>query len=110
MIGVDVRPTFDIWVSQVGTHMYINMIFGVIVGAIYLKVYNLVPSTGIKKGLIYSMVIWVISALQIWTYLISWFAILNNRVLVIYYSIGVPAIGIAHYIIYGIVLGYLCKK
>ena len=34
ILGIDVTPNFDFWLGQVGTHMYINMIFGALVGAI----------------------------------------------------------------------------
>jgi hypothetical protein len=101
--------TFDFWLGQVGSHTFINLIWGILFGVMYPKVYNIVPKKGITKGLIYGMTIWFIVGFINLFYWIVWAALLNHWSGVIL-NFGWYAVGIAHYIVYGLVLGLLYKK
>ena len=107
--GVPQVMTFDFLISQVQTHIVLNMFWGVIFGALYAIVYNLVPGKGVTKGLVYSMILWILFAFIHWSFNLSWFVFIDNWPLVMYY-LGVIAIGIAHNIVFGLVLGYLYRK
>ena len=48
---------------------FINMIWGIILGVIYAKVYNLVPGKGIKKGIIYGMIFFLVASFRLSIYL-----------------------------------------
>jgi len=94
---------FSLLLGQFGSQIMHHLIWGVILGLIYPKVYNLVPGKGIVKGLIYGL---------IGAYLI-------NEVPTALHSIGygnfivaymVIAIGGLQAIVYGLALGHLYKK
>jgi hypothetical protein len=94
---------FSLLLGQFGSQIMHHLIWGVFLGLIYTKVYNLVPSKGIVKGLIYGL---------IGAYLI-------NEVPTALLSIGygnfivadmIITIGAFQAIVYGLALGYLYKK
>jgi hypothetical protein len=42
-----------------------NTLWGVLFGLFFAMVYDYVPATGIKKGLVYGLIIWIIAILRI---------------------------------------------
>lgn len=77
--------------------------WGIIWGAFYALLYDYVPGEGVKKGLIYGLVIWTIvfsrNAVVLASYGLRLWAFL--WALTGFFSIGIT---------YGLVLGYLYKK
>jgi len=100
---LDIPVLLDIgWIlSQIGTHTLIHMFWGIVFGAIYAKVYDLVPGKGITKGFYYGLIYLLITGLIVSTYSlayghIAWF--------IGYAFIDTPAL-----IAYGLILGALYK-
>ena len=78
-------------------------IWGIIYGAFYAFFYDKIPGKGIKKGLFYGLIIWIIAPLH------------NAGVMAMYayYLDAIPYTFATFFsigIVYGIVLGYLYKK
>ena len=104
----EIISTIDFWVSQMGSHVFINMFWGSIFGAIFARVYNLVPYEKIKKGLIYGLVIFLITSFQVETWIICWGASRNLWTLVIN-EIIITFLALIMFSTFGIVLGLLYK-
>jgi hypothetical protein len=105
-----VVSTFDIWLSQMGAHIFINMFWGAIFGAMFACVYNLVPGEKVKKGLLYGLLLFLITTFQIGTWFIFWAA--YHTVWMIAYNQLFSSIflGIIQFGTFGLVLGYLYRK
>jgi len=86
-------------VFNIVTH---DIFWGIVLGFLYSKVYNLVPGEGIMKGLTYAMVIYLIANIRT-AHIIGGFGqMLWPKVFVWY--------GLSYFIAFGLVLGYLYKK
>lgn len=83
----------------------LNVIWGAIFGWIFTKVYNLVPSKGISKGLIFSLLIWVLINI----YPTSFYMLVYDPPLTAM-AFGWGVVGLFIRIVYGLVLGALYKK
>ncbi|WP_455277424.1 hypothetical protein [[Eubacterium] cellulosolvens] len=59
--GAPIELTLDFWISQAGAHGTINLIWGIVFGVIFARVYNLIPGKGFMKGLYYGFIIFVIT-------------------------------------------------
>ena len=94
--------TPGIYVALVFSIVTHDVFWGIVLGLIYSKVYDLVPSEGIMKGLTYAMVIYLIANIRTAHIIGSFGQMLWPKVFV--WS------GIAYFIVYGIILGYLYKK
>ncbi|MCW4032113.1 MAG: hypothetical protein NWF08_01825 [Candidatus Bathyarchaeota archaeon] len=105
----EVVSTLDFWISQVGTHVLLNMIWGTIFGALFAKVYNLVPGKRVIKGFYYGLIMFLITTFYNHTYSISWFIYRNFWELALSQFLNL-SIGIAQAIAFGIVLGLLYRK
>jgi hypothetical protein len=105
-----VVSTFDIWISQMGSHIFINMFWGAIFGAIFACVYNFVPGERIKKGLFYGLLLLLITTFQIGTWLICWAAYHNVWMIVYNQLFSSIFLGIIQFGIFGLVLGYIYNK
>jgi len=89
--------------SQIGTQIMIHLISGLYIGAVFPKVYNLVPGKGILKGLYYGViVIFLLSELRLATMLMSFGEWPTPLVTIV--------TGIVAAIVFGIVLGLLYRK
>ena len=78
------------------------VIWGTVFGVIYSKAYNIIPGKNLMKGLIYGLVIFLISNIRVTSFQIAfWQAIEWLRTF--------NSIGFFSLIIYGLVLGYLYK-
>jgi hypothetical protein len=89
--------------NQLGSQIMWHMLWGIMLGAIYPKVYNLVPGKGVIKGLAYGLIAnFLINELRftIWSILFEKYAV----------ALLPFVIGGIYAIIYGLVLGYLYKK
>jgi len=94
---------FGFIVSLLGTQAMVHLIPGIYQGAIYPKVYNLVPGKGILKGLCYGLIVlFLLSELRLAALCVS-YGIFNIALIVL-------VTGIIAAIIYGLVLGVLYKK
>ncbi|WP_455276233.1 hypothetical protein [[Eubacterium] cellulosolvens] len=101
--GALVLLRFDFWMSQSGSSILINTIWGIVIGMIFTQVYNLIPGKGIKKGLYYGLIIAVISSFHTAAYYIGWGIIIGGlwTFVVGFFSTAITL---------GIVLGALYKK
>jgi len=101
--GALVLLRFDFWISQSGSSILINVIWGIVIGMIFTQVYNLIPSKGIKKGLYYGLIIVVISSFHTAAHYIGWGIVLGGlwTFVVGFFSTAITL---------GIVLGALYKK
>jgi Na+/proline symporter len=91
-----------ILVGQLGTHLFFNMVWGIVFGILFVMFYDKIQREGILKGLIFGMVIYFLSTFRGAILLLSyaspeWF---------LTYGMG----GLIGFLIFGIVLGLLyCK-
>ncbi|MCW4032115.1 MAG: hypothetical protein NWF08_01835 [Candidatus Bathyarchaeota archaeon] len=88
-------------VAQMGSHILYNMAWGAVFGAIFARVYNIVPGKGAMKGLYYALVVFLITSFHISTY---------NAAYALYTMAIASSFGIFRAITEGLVLGYLYKK
>jgi hypothetical protein len=90
-------PHLDQLLSIIG----FDIMWGVILALIFSILYTSIPGKGIKKGLVYGLIIYLVSNIRaanlIWAYVPDWAAIFAFT-------------GIFALIPYGIVLGYIYKK
>ncbi|MCW4033402.1 MAG: hypothetical protein NWF08_08465 [Candidatus Bathyarchaeota archaeon] len=94
-------PSMTNWII---VQIALNLIWGTIFGAIYAKVYNVVPGKGVMKGLIYSLIIWLVF---VGLYPISFF-VLSLQMIPLAVMWGI--VGFFVRLVYGPVLGALYKK
>jgi len=85
------------------------MIWGIIFGLMYPKVYNLVPGKKVIKAVFYSLILYLITTFQISTWFVVWYANHNAWQLAFIQFVSIFAYGLS-WTIYGLVLGYLYKK
>jgi hypothetical protein len=88
--------------AGLSSQIFINMIWGIVMGMIYAKVYNLVPGNGVRKGLIFGMIFLLVASFRTSTYLFLW-GDLDTAWQFIF-------IGFFNALFYGIFLGILYKK
>ena len=102
MPGAPGKLILDFWISQSGTHIFLNMFWGIVFGLMFPRVYNVVRSKGVSKGIIYGLTMWLINGFQYGTYWIGWG----------WLSTGVWShiVGFSNAIVYGLVLGALYRK
>ncbi|MFC1505837.1 hypothetical protein ACFLQ6_02080 [Thermoproteota archaeon] len=72
LIGAPEKFTFAFWIIQTGPHIFINLIWSIIFGAIFARVYNVVPGKRIMKGLCYGLIIYLLDTFQTSMYSIPW--------------------------------------
>ncbi|MCW4032907.1 MAG: hypothetical protein NWF08_05900, partial [Candidatus Bathyarchaeota archaeon] len=70
--GAPTTLTFEFWIGQSGAHLFMNLVWGAVFGAIFARVYNLLPSKGIMKGLYYSLIIVSITSFFAGFFTIGW--------------------------------------
>ena len=102
--------TLDFWIAQSGSHLLINLIWDIVFGAIFARVYNLVPGKGVIKGLIYGLSVFLIATFQYQVWFGS-MAVFHNAyelatanvwgIFVGFFSTGIA---------FGLVLGALYRK
>ncbi len=100
--------TMEIWTPSMFmllgvAHLALDIFWGMIAGAAYSYLYNMIPSKGVVKGLIFGFSIWVIKDVAAGSYLALTMMQVNSAIILI---IG----GFVMWIVYGLLLGYLYKK
>jgi len=85
------------------TFFVITIVFGAIFGAIYQKLYDPIPGTGIRKGVYFGLMVYLIKDIAIAPYL----AFIDMQTQL---AIDYVILGIIMWIPYGAVLGALYKK
>jgi len=101
--------TIDFWMSQVGTHIHVNLIWGAVFGAIFAKVYNLVPGKRVLKGLYYGLIMFLITTFLVGSWCIL-YPIFHNDWAIATIHVGTFWItGFFGFTALGLVLGYLYK-
>jgi len=100
---------FDMIINHLGYSISAHGIFGGIFGIIYLKFYNRIPSKGVKKGLIFGSIIFLIANLT-WasSNFISWLFIGIEQSFIWAYEFLTA--GFFIWIPYGILLGVIYEK
>ena len=107
--GSQILSTIEFWWSQAGTHIFYNMIWGTIFGAFFTKVYYLIPSKKVLKGLYYGLIVYLIASfypVAIWTFKY----LSHGQWEIALQSLLSQSTGFAQAIAFGIVLGYLYRK
>jgi hypothetical protein len=84
------------------TMLILDTFWGIVLGFIFEKVYNLVPRSGVMKGFVYAMVIWFIANIQMGTFNLVTTPLMPIIVLIAY--------GFVVKAVFGVVLGVLYKK
>lgn len=84
----------------------LNVMWGAVYGWLFSKVYDLVPKSGAMKGLIYSVLIWL---LFVGLYPLSFFLIVFDPPLT-QFATGLGIVGFFVRVVYGLLLGSLYKK
>jgi len=87
--------------SQFVVHSGMHMLWGVIFGAVFAKVYNLVPRKGAVKGLYYGLIVLLITGMRYSIYTLAYGDIIA------FWQWVLPEI--CAFITFGLVLGYLYK-
>jgi hypothetical protein len=92
-------------VSQLGTHLLFNMIWGAVFGVLFVRFYNKIPSKGILKGITFAMILYFFTTFQfaVWSMAYLFYGSFD-------YGIAVIIAGLSVFIPFGLVLGFLCRK
>ena len=61
------NPPMEQWVSA---QFLLNVFWGAIFGWVFVKVYDLVPGTGIMKGLYFSLIMWIFVNIYIYSFFV----------------------------------------
>jgi len=93
-------PDIGFLVGQLGTHLFFNMVWCALFGMLFVRFYERIPSNGVLKGLIFSMVIYFFTTFRFGIHALAYGQII--------WFIG-PMLTIFGFIAFGIVLGYLYK-
>jgi hypothetical protein len=88
--------------SQFGTHAFMHMLWGAIFGAIFVRVYNLVPRKGVIKGLYYGLIVLLMSGLRYSFYQLAYGSI------DVFWQWILPEV--CAFITFGLALGFLYRK
>jgi len=91
------------YLAIIGQTLLINMIWGTILGVVFVNAYDLIPGKGILKGICFSLIFFLISSLRMAVY----FGGFGDMIMAWSYGfVGFFGTGIA----FGVALGYLYKK
>jgi len=88
-------------IGQLGTHLFFNMIWGIVFGILFVVFYEKIPGIGIPKGLIFSMIMFLISSFRSGIFILGY----GDLMLGLWQFTG----GFT-FLFFGILLGYLYKK
>ncbi|MCW4032846.1 MAG: hypothetical protein NWF08_05585 [Candidatus Bathyarchaeota archaeon] len=94
--------TLSMFILLVLAHLSLDIFWGMIGGAAFSYLYNLIPGKGAVKGLYFGLSIWVIKDVAAGSYLALTMMEVNSAILLI-----IP--GFFLWIVYGPMLGYLYK-
>jgi hypothetical protein len=88
--------------SGISSQIFINMIWGIILGVIYVKVYNLVPGEGVRKGFLFGMMFFLVASSRASIYLFLWGDFDGGWMYIF--------VGFFNALFYGLFLGLLYRK
>jgi hypothetical protein len=69
---VEIPTVSNIFVILIGAHLIPNLIWGIILGAIYTKVYNVIPGMGLIKGIFYGLIFFLVASFRTSVYHLMW--------------------------------------
>ena len=95
--------TISMWTLLALAHLSLDIFWGMIGGAAYSFLYDMIPSKAAMKGLYFGLSIWVIKDVAAGSYLALTMMEVDSAIMLI---IG----GFFMWILYGLVIGYLYKK
>lgn len=98
------------WLSESQALILLHMIWGAVFGAIFTRVYSLVPGEKVKKGLCYALIVFMITDVLIWTYVWPWAVSHSALSTANYVTWSLLVLDGAQAIVFGLVLGALYKK
>jgi hypothetical protein len=109
-MGVFVPPggsmeiwTPSMWILLILSHLSLDIFWGMIGGAAYSYLYDMIPGKNVMKGLYFGLSIWVIKDVAAGSYLALTMNEANPAIILI-------ITGFFMWIVYGPVIGYLYKK
>jgi hypothetical protein len=108
--GGPAELSFDFWLGQAGTHIFVNMLWGTIFGLMFPKVYELVPGKGILKGLVYGLTTYFITTFLLGTYIVPMSAYAEAWIMFTVNVAGMFGTGFANGFVFALVLGLLYRK
>jgi hypothetical protein len=100
-----IMADINVLLSQLGTHAFFNMIWGVVFGILFVRFFDRVPGKGISKGLIFGMITFFFTTFQTG---------IRGLVYLFYgspdWGIAVILAGFVGFLPFGIVLGLLYRN
>jgi len=103
------KVAYDIslWMVRFTSHLSLNIIWGIILGIIFVMFYDRIPSKGILKGIIFGLMFYfLISNVRIASFLQSYGEAWSG----ILWAVSLIWTGFFSSIAYGLTIGYLYKK
>jgi hypothetical protein len=88
-------------ISQMGTHAFFNMIWGIVFGIFFVMFYEKIPGKGISKGMVYCIIIFFLTPFLLGLGEIAYGEPMRGY----WYCIG----GFTNFFIFGIIIGALYK-
>jgi hypothetical protein len=85
-----------------GYHIILNTIWAIVLGAIFTKVYNLVPGTSLIKGVFYGLIFFLVASFRMGIYFILWGDLFN--------AWSWLYVGFFNVLYFGILIGILYRK
>lgn len=99
-------PVIGFFLSQLGTHVFFNMIWGVVFGMLFVMFYDGIPGKDIKKGIVFSLVIFFITTFRGNIHQLTY----SSTPAALFRSYSWIIIGFFMFLTVGLVLGLLYKK
>jgi hypothetical protein len=89
------------FIGQTGTHVFFDMIWGIIFGIIFVRFYEEIPGKGIFKGIVFGTAMFFMTTLRG-----SFYFLANGQITWFLYLV---ITSYSMYLVFGLVLGYLYK-
>jgi len=99
-------PDIGFFLSQLGTHAFFNMIWGVFFGMFFVMFYDRIPDKDIKKGIVFSLTIFFITTFRGNIHQIAY----ADTPKLLLYSYEWITMGFFMFLTVGLVLGLLYRK
>jgi len=101
-------PPIEVWKPITSTNMAFSalttLFFGIVLALVYALLYKGLPIKGLKKGLLYGFIVWLVGTLPGMASTYSFTVIAPG--VVIYWTL----IGLVHYLLLGLVIAAIYKK
>ena len=96
------HPDISFWLSQLGAHVLFNLIWGIVFGILFVRPYEIIPGKRMLKGIVYGLVIFLITSFRWAIHYLAYGDILDFQVWV--------TTGFLNFLVFGLVLGILYRK